>query len=265
MGKYVHKFANQAAYNQARNNNYIEPWVSYTEGRGLDYNKSEEERLFTQPATIVALGSGNISWNLDGYVTNAMYSKNGSEWTSLTSGTSISVVQGDRIMLKGTHTGQPNGIGTIASSAQFNIEGNSTSLYFGNEFISRSGRADECMFRYLFKDCTTLISARNFKLQEIAEEDCYTRMFQGCTSLTEAPELPSINLAMSCYTNMFYGCSNLQYIKAMFTTTPSSTYTSNWVNGVAATGTFVKNTAAQWNVTGVNGIPSGWTVQTASS
>jgi hypothetical protein len=64
---------------------------------------------------------------------------------------------------------------------------------------------------------------------------------------------------------MFNGCSNLNYIKAMFTTEPSTTYTNNWVNGVSASGTFVKNSTAQWNVTGVNGVPSGWTVETASS
>ena len=67
---------------------------------------------------------------------------------------------------------------------------------------------------------------------------------------------------------MFYGCSKLNYIKAMFTTTPSGSlpyyYTYNWVSGVASSGTFVKNSAAQWDVSGVNGIPSGWTVQTAS-
>ena len=33
----------------------------------------------------------------------------------------------------------------------------------------------------------------------------------------------------------------------------------------AATGIFVKNSAAQWNVSGANGIPEGWTVETASS
>jgi hypothetical protein len=50
----------------------------------------------------------------------------------------------------------------------------------------------------------------------------------------------------------------------MFTTTPSTSYTDNWVSGVSATGTFVKNSAAQWNVTGVYGVPNGWTVETAS-
>lgn len=31
------------------------------------------------------------------------------------------------------------------------------------------------------------------------------------------------------------------------------------------TGTFIKNASATWDVTGVNGIPTGWTVETASS
>jgi hypothetical protein len=69
-------------------------------------------------------------------------------------------------------------------------------------------------------------------------------------------------LADRCYSSMFNGCSNLNYIKAMFTTEPSSSYTNNWVSGVSSTGTFVKNSAATWDVTGNNGIPTGWTVQT---
>jgi hypothetical protein len=90
-------------------------------------------------------------------------------------------------------------------------------------------------------------------------------MFYECTSLTTAPELPATTLTESCYENMFYGCTNLKYIKALFTTTPSNTYTSNWVKNVASTGTFVKNTAATWNVTRSNGIPEGWTVETVTA
>jgi hypothetical protein len=36
---------------------------------------------------------------------------------------------------------------------------------------------------------------------------------------------------------------------------------NSWVSGVSSTGTFVKNVAATWNVTGKNGIPSGWTIE----
>jgi len=96
-------------------------------------------------------------------------------------------------------------------------------------------------------------------------ESCYANMFYGCTSLTTAPDLPATTLTKSCYNQMFSWCTKLNYIKAMFTTTPSSSYTNNWVSGVAATGTFVKNSAATWDETGVNGVPTGWTVETAAS
>ena len=88
-------------------------------------------------------------------------------------------------------------------------------------------------------------------------------MFYNCTGLTTAPELPATTLRNSCYENMFNGCTSLNYIKAMFLTTPSSSYTGNWTSNVSSTGTFVKNNSASWNVTGVNGIPENWTVETA--
>ena len=98
---------------------------------------------------------------------------------------------------------------------------------------------------------------------------CYSYMFNNCKNLTTAPELPATTLVKYCYQYMFYNCTNIKYIKAMFTTRPSGSspnyYTENWVKGVSATGTFVKNSAASWNVTGANGIPTGWTIQNASS
>jgi hypothetical protein len=63
---------------------------------------------------------------------------------------------------------------------------------------------------------------------------------------------------------MFQGCTKLNYIKAMFTTTPGMNYTYNWLITVAGNGIFVKNAVATWDVTGSYGIPSGWIVKTAT-
>ena len=115
----------------------------------------------------------------------------------------------------------------------------------------------------MFSNCTSLTEAPELPATTLAS-NCYNYIFNGCTSLTRAPELPATTLASNCYSEMFRGCTSLNYIKAMFTTTPGTKYTNSWVNGVSATGTFVKNSAAQWNVSGVNGIPTGWTVETAS-
>ena len=123
--------------------------------------------------------------------------------------------------------------------------------------------ATNCYY-YMFKNCTSLTSAPELPATTLATY-CYCYMFQGCTSLTSAPELPATTLASYCYHYMFQGCSNLSYIKAMFTTTPSGTYTGSWVKGVASNGTFVKNAAASWTTTGVSGIPNGWTVETATA
>ena len=112
----------------------------------------------------------------------------------------------------------------------------------------------------MFNGCRNLVTAPELPATELAQS-CYQAMFDTCKSLVKAPDLPATTLVNGCYKLMFRLCWNLNYIKAMFTTTPSDTYTHGWVGGVASTGTFVKNKDATWDLTGQNGIPSGWMVQ----
>ncbi len=185
----------------------------------------------------------------------------------------------------------------FSSDCEFNAYGNVMSLLYGDDFIGQNSLNNtEYIFTHLFYDfdgendcqiisavnlilpsttltencysamfshCSSLTTPPRLPATTLAER-CYYEMFSSCTSLTTAPTLNATTLANYCYSDMFKNCSNLSYIKAMFTSAPSNSYTQNWVSGVAATGTFVKNSAATWNVTGINGIPSGWTVQTAS-
>lgn len=90
---------------------------------------------------------------------------------------------------------------------------------------------------------------------------CYQYMFEGSKSLTKAPVLPALKLNYWCYEKMFHDCSSLSYVNAAFLTTPSSSYTSSWLDGVASEGTFIKNPEATWDVRGVNGIPEGWSIE----
>jgi hypothetical protein len=117
----------------------------------------------------------------------------------------------------------------------------------------------------MFRDCSGLTEAPELPATSLAER-CYYAMFSSCSSLTTAPVLPATTLVWYCYYNMFTGCDKLNYVKAMFTTTINAltTYTTNWLQAVSSTGTFVKNSAATWNLTGNSGVPSGWTVQQAS-
>ena len=121
--------------------------------------------------------------------------------------------------------------------------------------------AQYCYSR-MFEGCSLLVTVPSILPSTELKDYCYNQMFQRCTALTTAPELPAESLISKCYRDMFEGCSSLNYIKAMFTTTPTNEYTEAWVSGVSATGTFVKNIEATWDVTGNNGVPSGWEILT---
>lgn len=116
----------------------------------------------------------------------------------------------------------------------------------------------------MFRGCTSLTTAPVLPATTLAM-NCYNGMFRNCTSLTTAPELPATTLESWCYSNMFNNCTNLNYIKCLATDISASNCLMNWVENVASTGIFVKNSAATWNVTGVDGVPTGWTIQRASS
>lgn len=113
----------------------------------------------------------------------------------------------------------------------------------------------------MFGYCTKLRIAPELPSENIRSQ-CYYSMFQYCTSLEVAPVLPAEHLYSSCYNYMFRGCEKLNYIKAMCLTSLGSGISEGWLEGVSSTGTFVKNKDATWDVTGVNGVPEGWTAIT---
>ena len=118
-------------------------------------------------------------------------------------------------------------------------------------------------YNQMFSGCTSLTTAPELPATTIAtiesRQTCYNYMFYNCTSLTTAPELPATTVGNSSYQNMFKGCTNLNSITMLATTIPNNSLT-NWVEGVAATGTFTKAAEMTTLPTGVSGIPSGWTV-----
>ena len=117
--------------------------------------------------------------------------------------------------------------------------------------------ADYC-YRGMFSNCAGLTQAPELPATTLADY-CYRGMFSNCTSLTTAPELPAATLESDCYSEMFSGCSNLNYIKCLATDISATFCTTNWVNGVSETGTFIKSPDTSWQ-TGVDGTPSGWEV-----
>jgi hypothetical protein len=111
----------------------------------------------------------------------------------------------------------------------------------------------------MFNGCTSLTTAPELPATTL-DLGCYYSMFNGCTNLTTAPELPATDLDAYCYRYMFNDCSKLNYIKMLATNILANNCLDYWVEGVSSTGTFVKNPAMTSLPTGTSGIPSGWTV-----
>lgn len=223
-------------------------------------------------------------------------------WISLSAGSATSSINtGQTLSFRASISPASSyGIGTFTLGKKCNVRGNAMALLFGDSgkdnfslsnksyafqklfqnatnlqsvsenFLPATTLATYC-YQYTFDGCTGLISAPILPATSL-QQYCYQYMFRGCSSLTTAPNLPATTLQRYCYQYMFQNCSKLNYIKAMFTTDPGNSnstnqarYTYNWVSGVASSGTFVKNSSASWNRTGAHAVPSGWTTQTASS
>ena len=146
---------------------------------------------------------------------------------------------------------------TLAESCYESMFNGCTSLTAAPE-LPATILAKLCYYQ-MFSGCINLTAAPELPATALAIS-CYREMFHGCTNLTAAPELPATTLVNYCYQGMFYGCTNLSSITMLATNIPASGgCLSNWVSGVASTGTFTKASAATLE-TGASGIPEGWTV-----
>ena len=81
--------------------------------------------------------------------------------------------------------------------------------------------AERYCYQSMFQDCTLLTTAPELPATTLAS-NCYTQMFRGCTSLTTAPALPATTLASSCYNSMFQDCTSLTTAPELPATTLAS-------------------------------------------
>ena len=145
---------------------------------------------------------------------------------------------------------------TLASNCYQSMFSGCTSLTQVPE-LPATTLASNC-YQSMFQGCSKLVNASALTATTLAES-CYQGMFKGCTSLVKSPELPATQLVDNCYTGMFQNCNNLNYVKCLATDITATNALTDWLSGVAATGTFVKSIGVGYP-TGVSGIPSGWTV-----
>ena len=119
-------------------------------------------------------------------------------------------------------------------------------------------------YRTMFYMCSSLTTIPSILPATTLADNCYYYMFRNCSQITTAPELPATTLTTYCYYEMFRNCLKLNYIKCLATNIGASGATTRWVQAIASSGTFTKNSSMTNWTTGVNGIPTGWTVIDAS-
>jgi hypothetical protein len=108
----------------------------------------------------------------------------------------------------------------------------------------------------MFEGCTSLVKAPELPATTLAE-GCYMQMFANCNSLVEAPELPATTLAEGCYMQMFEKCNNLSKVVVRVKEW-NTTWTYQWLAGVAPTGYVYRYAEALIPMQNSSGIPNNW-------
>lgn len=221
----------------------------------------------TNPFTIEAIGSGTITFKnrATGCV---MYKVNDGAVQSIAAGTNcqIPVSPGQKIMFFGNNASYYPGDepSNISGTTDFYAYGNIMSLITSTGYSTAKTLIEAYAFSEIFAGSSHLKSHSSKPLLLPATtlaEWCYSAMFQNCSNLTKAPVLPAKTLSEGCYENMFSGCTRLNYVKCMAEgTVDGFIYTSDWLEDVPSSGTFVKATGSTWSKNSQSGIPSGWTV-----
>ena len=225
---------------------------------------------------------------------NLQTSTDGKSWTPYNVGDVITLTNvGDKVYFKAVEQNQslansPENYHRFDFIGEFEASGNVNSLLEADPNIARTMSLENRQFCFaylfsgkhlttapelpattlaygcyamMFQNCTSLTQAPALPAEGLADF-CYYYMFENCTALTSAPELPAYQLFDSCYAYMFQGCTSLNYVSVGFDNWVPTNATSDWLNNVAATGTFkcpqtlIDNTTERTTST----VPESWTM-----
>lgn len=230
-----------------------------------------------------------ISKNINSAPTLSLkYSTDNINWRDYTIGNQITLSNaGDKVYFKGNNDVLALSLSRynkFTSTANVNVGGNIMSLldetmlklsvstdgmqyfFYNNEKIVDASKLtlpatslQAGCYYCMFVNCTALIKPPKVLPAIYAKVGCYQSMFSGCSSLIEAPEIKAIFQDANFIAEMFNGASSLKKVKVHFTTFESY-YSSNWLNNVAASGTFYCPSALDTTTRDASHVPEGWTV-----
>ena len=151
----------------------------------------------------------------EGYkISGLEYSVNNGDWTTLEAGTGVTFGgTNGNLRLRGTNlngTSVPHQYSTITftdRNVPVACTGDIRTLLDWDNYTTVN--TENARFNFLFNNCSVLTSAPELPATSLAD-NCYYCMFSGCTNLKSAPKLPAPTLTTCCYNYMFSGCTNLK-------------------------------------------------------
>lgn len=169
--------------------------------------------------TITNTGSGNevidvtITINSNSRNKHFYYTTDDIKWVKSTKDLTVSLRRGDKVRLRCIFNGNTEeaNLGKTyltfsSNSSNLNISGNIQSLSAGDDFKNQNNLATFASRLFSGKSWTfngIVLSSKNLS------SNCYQRMFENCTNLTNVPELSATDLKDYCYSYMFSGCTGL--------------------------------------------------------
>ena len=154
---------------------------------------------------------------INGYeISGLEYSVNNGKWATVEAGTEVPFGGANgTLRLRGTNiTGTASSwstYSTITFTKDVNVTCTGDIRTLLNWEKYKTVDTKNAKFCFLFQQCSVLTSAPELPATTLAE-DCYQGMFWCCTNLESAPELPATTLMNNCYESMFLDCTKLSTV-----------------------------------------------------
>ncbi|MBR5933362.1 MAG: hypothetical protein IK002_05180 [Treponema sp.] len=181
-------------------------FILFSCSKNTDYDPNEI------PLTFEAINNGEIFFKNLQQISNLKYKKNKEKFKEIKSNISIRLSSGDKVVFIADGTNNDYfKFFSIQCTSDCYIYGNVMSLLNSTKY-SELNELSPFAFYGLFCNNRYIKNHENNELilpATILNENCYGRMFEGCSKLSKAPSLPAISLANGCYVEMFRECTSI--------------------------------------------------------
>ena len=129
------------------------------------------------------------------------------------------------------------------------------------DFVLQPSAIGDRTYQEMFRECSNLVTGPTVNATSASGINSLMSMFLGDSKLEYSSpfELKIGTLVNGCYSHLFYQCRKINNVKLLATDVSATNCLQNWLYGVATGGTLTA-TAGLNLPTGVNGVPTSWTL-----